>query len=171
VPTAVGIAVFIGCFLRIRQRWFIEGLAGFGYTTWVAQTTIDGTAIAPDQYRPLMPWVDHHHAREQGVVQLPFNLTPGVLAMVMTFYGALLLAPALLAPALFAARNWAVPPLTFVVAWFLIEFAATFVVGRVEESRIFMPFAPALGVAALMAYRQLAGQQAALVAARGAEGP
>lgn len=295
LPEAVGVVVFLGCFLRIRQRWFIEGMPGFGFTTWVAQTTIDGTAIAPDQYRPLMPWVDHllaavghvplptgillsdlallvvvlvllhhlesrlqapgallagaavwaywvakldhwdpqvmlltavvtavalllvddrapdgpilvlglitcgartdyaaglglvvvaigvHHRRwrttviglglivaavvatlvlkdvlypqaryDVAVVQLPFNLTAGVWAMVLTFYGAVLITPVLV-----ALRDRSVPPMAPVILWFLIQFVATFVVGRVEESRIFMPFAPALGVAAVLAYRRL----------------
>lgn len=289
------VVVFVGCFARVRQRWFIQGMPGFGYDTWVAQTTLNGTAIAPNQYRVLMPWTDHLVATATGVPlptaivtvdavllvvvlgllhrlsqrlaapgimlaaaagwaywcskldhwdpevmlltavvtavillllddrprylpllalgivvcgartdyaaglglvvfavgvrrrqaatastgvaiaaaalaatyllthvmypqahyvvavqQWPFNLTPGVWVMVATFYGPLLLIPAVL-----AAQRRTLPPLVFVIAWFLIEFAATFVVGRVEESRIFMPFAPALAVAALMAWRAL----------------
>jgi hypothetical protein len=303
LPEALGVIVFLGCFLRIRQRWFIEGMPGFGFTTWVAQTTIDGTAIAPDQYRALMPWADHllaiagqlplptailvsdfgllvvvlvllhllearlgqpgvllaaatgwaywtakldhwdpqvmlltavvtavslllhdershdglalalglitcgaradyavglgivvlgvgvHRRRRRtaltglalimaavaatfvladvlypkarydvAIVQLPFNLTPGVWAMVLTFYGALLITPALL-----AARSRSAPPMAFTIAWFLVEFAATFVVGRVEESRIFMPFAPVLGVAALLAYQHLSGRSSVAI--------
>jgi hypothetical protein len=282
-------------FARIRQRWFIQGMPGFGYDTWVAESTVNGTAIAPNQYRFLMPWTDHLLASVTGVPlptailaadavllvvvlgllhrlsqrlaapglmlaaaaawaywcskldhwdaevmlltavvtavtllllddrprsllllalgivvcgartdyaaglglvvfavgvrrrqavtastgvavavaalaatyvlthlmyphahyavalqQWPFNLTPGVWMMVLTFYG-----PLLLIPAVFAAQRRALPPMVFVIAWFLVEFAATFVVGRVEESRIFMPFAPALAVAALGAWREL----------------
>ncbi|MFC5062713.1 hypothetical protein [Actinomycetospora atypica] len=299
LPTFLAVLVFLGCFVRIRQRWFIQGMSGFGYDTWVVQSTIDGTAIAPNQYRPLMPWVDHlvsmgtglplptailgadfallvvtvvllyrlscqlgapalllaaagswaywvakldhwhpevmlltvivaaattcllnerpnaaalfalgvlacgartdyaaglglvliavgvHRRRRPlmlvglgvggsavvstvllaqvfypqaayrtAVVQLPFNLTSGSWAMVLLFYGALLVTPVLL-----AARRRGLPPMSFALAWFSLQFAATFVVGRVEESRIFMPFAPVLAVAAVMAWRELQSGQ------------
>lgn len=297
LPEFLGVVVFLGVFARIRQRWFIPGYSGGGYTTWVVQSTIDGIAIAPNQYRPLMPWamtllgrladvplptaivaadaalllvvmvllhhlgrrlgapwvmlaaaagwawfavkLDHWHpevmlltvlvlavtlvlleqrphpvallalvglgamscgartdyvaglglvllgvgvarrrvacaaagvvlgagalvatvalirlypqARYQvDVVQVPFNLTPGPWVFIATFYGVLLVAPALL-----TARRRVLPPLAFVIGWFLVELAATFVVGRPEETRLFMPLVPALAVATAVSWREL----------------
>ncbi len=293
-PTVLAAVVFFGCFMRIRQRWFIPGYPAAGYTTWVATTTVDGTAIAPNQYRVLMPWVDdvlavllrvplptailvsdlvllgvtfvllvrisarlgtpslvvgaaavwawwvakldHWHpeimaltvivtatalllldrrprcsvllvlglvaclARTDyaatlgvvifavglhrrrlvlastgvavagaaviatvllvrafpqahyvaAVVQLAYNLSLGSWGTVLSFYGVVVALPLLL-----AARRRALPPLAFVLAMFAVEFAAVFVVGRVDESRIFMPLAPMLGAAAVLAWREL----------------
>ncbi|WP_018334371.1 hypothetical protein [Actinomycetospora chiangmaiensis] len=291
----LAVVIFVGVFFRIRQRWFMPGFPAAGYTEWVVRSTVEGTAIAPNQYRPLMPWVmalladvgrvplptailaadaallavalillyrlsmrlgaswlmlaaaagwawfavklDHWHpeimlltcivlavtlllsgpcppalhltalglltcgartdyaaglglvvlvvgmvrrrrllidagvligivalgmtvvlaevlypqARYQvDVVQVPFNVTPGSLVFVLTFYGPLLVAPALL-----AVRRRAFPPLAVVIGWFLVEFAATFVIGRPEESRLFMPLVPACAVAAAVAWREL----------------
>lgn len=295
LPTAVAALIFLSVWLRIRQWWFIPGRWGFGYTEWVARTTIEGTAIAPNQYRPLAPWMaqllaesmaaplptalvlldltmlvvlvavlhvlgarigcpevavvaalawawwstklDHWHpetvllavlaslallallaqrprpwlllvvasvmlgvrtdyaatfgltvlavgivrkcwrtgstgllvvavaaaatqwlaevAYPQAsyivdVVQLPFNLTAGSLAMAATFYGSMLLVIALA-----AVRTQRPPPCWPAAVWFVLELGSVFVVGRVEETRIFMPLAPVIGAAALMAYLEL----------------
>lgn len=280
--------------MRVRQRWFIPGYPAAGYTTWVVTTTVNGTAIAPNQYRVMMPWVDdvlagvlgvplptailgsdlamlvvtfallvrlgtrlgtpslvvgaaavwawwvakldHWHpeimvltvivtatalllldrrprctallvlgllacpARTDyaatlgvvifavglhrrrlvlastgvavagaaaiatvllvrafpqahyvaAVVQLPYNLSLGSWGTVLPFYGV-----AVALPLLLTVRRQALPPLAFVLAMFAVEFAAVFVVGRVDESRIFMPLAPVLGVAAVVAWREL----------------
>lgn len=299
-PTLLALTLFLGCYLRIRQRWFIPGYSGFGYTTWVVQTTVDGRAIAPNQYRVLMPWVDEFLARATGlplptaillsdlvllvlavlllrrlavrtgshhwllgaaaawaywvakldqwhpeimlltvvvtavvlilsaddpgpmrllglgvmtcavrtdyavglgvvvlavglvkrrtvvscagsailatavvttwtlpqvfpaahyavdVIQLPFNLTPGSLVLVLTFYG-----PVLALPAIAMLRGNRAPAIWIAALWFIIEFGLVFVVGRTDESRIFMPLAPALGIAAVAAWRRLADGLAA----------
>ena len=55
LPTVAAVAIFAGAFLRYRQRWFIPGFSD--YLLWVHATVTSGTAIAPNQYRPLMPWV------------------------------------------------------------------------------------------------------------------
>lgn len=294
LPIVAAAVVFVAGLARIRQRWFIPGYSGFGYTEAVVRTTAAGTAIAPNQYRPLMPTVmtavadvlavplptaillvdavmlavafvllvrlatrlgcpslvmagaiawgwwlakmDHHHpettlltacvtaaalvlvdprprwwllvliaavmlgartdyaaglglaalavgvARRDwrtgttgfvigaaavaatvwlvddlypqarycvALVQLPFNLSLGSWLLVLGFYG-----PVLLTLVVLAARRVA-PPLWPVALWFAAQFAVVFVVGRVEETRIFLPFAPALGVAAAAAYLEL----------------
>lgn len=303
LPTVVAALIFIGCFLRIRERWFIPGMSGFGFTTMVVRTTLDGTAIAPDQYRFLMPWADQllseatrlplptailasdaallvallvvlHllsvrlgapwlivgaaagwawlmvkidqwdpqtmllavvvavatllllerrpqwwallvlvalgvlacgartdyaaslglvvlaaglHRRQvvtsitglviglaaaaatvelvrvfpqaryaTSIMQLDYNITVDPLSFAVTFYGAFLLVPALL-----ALRTRSLPPMMFVLVLFAVEFAAVFVVGRTDESRIFMPLAPVLGVAAVQAWRGLLASNAA----------
>lgn len=294
LPLVAAAVVFVAGLARIRQRWFIPGYGGFQYTERIVGETVAGIAAAPNQYRPLMPWVmssvadvlamplptaillvdaallavtfgllvrlatrlgsptlalagaiawgwwlakmDHHHpettlltaavtaaalvllddrprwwallalgalmlgartdyaaglgaaalalgvARRDwrtlatglilagaavaatrwlvetaypqahyrvALVQLPYNLSFGSWLLVAGFYG-----PVLLALLVLAARRVA-PPLWPVLLWFAAQFAVVFVVGRVEETRIFLPFAPALGVAAVAAYLEL----------------
>lgn len=295
-PTLVAALVFAAVWLRIRQWWFIpSGRPQYGYTEWVVRSTVDGTAIAPNQYRFLMPWaaqiladgagwslptaivaldaaltavlvvvlhrlvvrldarplivlaalgwgfwsskLDHWHpevmllavfvttaalllldprprcwsllliglgtcgARTDyaaglavtllavgahrrcwriavtgaatglaavaatrwlvgdlypqaryiaDVVQVPFNLAAGSWAMVFTFYG-----PALLLPAAVWLTRRELPPLWPLLLWFGVQFGAVFVVGRVEETRIFMPFSPVLCLVAALAYLAL----------------
>lgn len=78
-----------------------------------------------------------------AVAQLPYNLSVGSYGVVVAL------------PLLLAARRRVLPPLALVLAMFAVQFAAVFVVGRVDESRIFVPLAPVLGVAAVLAWREL----------------
>lgn len=298
-PTLLAIILFAGCYLRIRQRWFIPGYSGFGYVTWVVQSTVDGTAIAPNQYRLLMPWVDVLIGRAIGVslptgillsdlvllvvvvlllrrlavrsgnphltlagaatwtywvakldqwhpeimlltavslaaalllldsathvgallglgllacatrtdyaaglgvtvlgvslvrrrialaavgsvlvaasfvattafvaffprarydvdlIQLPYNVTPGALVLALAFYGPFVLLP-------FVAAAWVRRNLVLLVGpvWFVFQFAFVFIAGRIDESRIFMPLAPVVGVAAGAAWMSLRARNA-----------
>ena len=84
-----------------------------------------------------------------GVVQLGFNVLPHSWIVLATFFG-----PALLVPAvLLWRRRWT--PLAPVLVWFAAEFAVTFVVGRVEENRILLPFAAVVWAAAGLAFREV----------------
>lgn len=291
--------MFAALFMRYRQRWFVPGWSGNGYVEWVHATVAAGTAIAPNQYRPLVPlitrWLDqvtpanlpqailavdavllaavvvmlvalgrrfsapwlplagaagyglwfakldHWHPEVMlltaivGAVALEVSRTRprwwvlgllGLLAVgARTDYAATLGAavlllglvrrswplalaggavvavsawatewfvelypnaqyrvpvvmiwnnlatpsswvfvlglyvlPMLVVPAVLVWQRRVLPPLWPVLVWFCAQFAATFVVGLVEESRIFLPFAAVLAAAAALAYWDLTTQ-------------
>lgn len=133
----------------VRRQW-LPGLLGALY--------VAAGAAATELWREIYPQA----AYQVDVVQLPFNLSLGSWLQVVPWY-----APLLAAPLLLVLRDRAWPPLWPVLAWFAVQFAAVFVVGRVEESRLFMPFAALLGVAAVAAWLRL---RPALDDLTGAEG-
>jgi hypothetical protein len=122
---------------RVRRSWSVAALGG---------GLIAGAGVATELWKWLYPQA--HYIVD--VVQLPFNLSPGSWVFVLGYYGTVLACPALL-----AARTRGLPPLWPAITWFLAEFGAVFVVGRVEESRIFLPFAAVLAAAAALAYVEL----------------
>ena len=85
-----------------------------------------------------------------GVLQVGFNLLPHSWFVLATY-----VAPVLITPVVLMVRLRRLPPLWPVLAWFAAQFAVTFVVGRVEETRIFLPFAAVLSVVAVVAFQEL----------------
>lgn len=65
LPTVLACTIFAAMFLRYRQQWFIPGYSG--YLLNVHQTVVAGTAIAPNQYRPLIPWLAFTTSQATGV--------------------------------------------------------------------------------------------------------
>lgn len=166
------VAVVVRELQRAEPRWWVVGVCGFvmlgartdyaatlGVTllavAWTRRSAgvailgvglLGGAGMATELWKHLYPQA--HYVVD--VVQLPYNLTPGSWEFVLAYYGTVLLCPTLL-----ALRTRRLPPLWPAVVWFGAEFGAVFVVGRVEESRLFMPFAAVLGVAAVLAYLEL----------------
>lgn len=84
------------------------------------------------------------------LIQLPYNVTPGASVLALAFYG-----PFVLLPFVAAARIRRNLVLLVGPVWFVLQFALVFIVGRIDESRIFMPLAPVVGVAAGAAWMSL----------------
>lgn len=133
---ALGVTLIL---VSLRSRQPRPGMLGAFLLLSAAAATIAWTHVYPRATYP----------DGTAVVQLGYNLNSQSLLTAALFVG-----PVLLVPLLLLRRRREVPGWP-VVAWFGAEVAATMMVGRIEEIRIFLPFAGAVGAVAAVAYLAL----------------